>query len=218
MLTSLPNLLTLSRIAAIPGLVALLFFDAPLYRWLACGLFAVAALTDYFDGYLARYMGQISAFGRFIDPIADKLFVAATLLMLVHAERVSEISVIAVLIILCREILVSGLREFLAGTAASLPVTKLAKWKTGLQMASIGVLIMGDVGNMLINPILGIDLPLQLIGEILLWGAAVLTLITGYDYLRAGLRHMKATAPAPTPAPKPEDISLKRAEPARPAG
>ena len=154
MLTSLPNLLTLSRILAIPGLVALLFFDAPLYRWLACGLFVLAAVTDYFDGYFARTMGQISAFGRFLDPIADKLFVAAALLMLVHAERVSELSVLAVLVILCREILVSGLREFLAGTAISLPVTWLAKWKTGLQMVAIAVLIVGDAGNGVLNPLL----------------------------------------------------------------
>ncbi|MFN3462256.1 MAG: CDP-diacylglycerol--glycerol-3-phosphate 3-phosphatidyltransferase [Oceanibaculum sp.] len=192
MLTNLPNLLTLSRIAAIPGLVALLFFDAPLYRWLACGLFVLAAVTDYFDGYFARAMGQISAFGRFLDPIADKLFVAAALLMLVHAERVSELSVLAVLVILCREILVSGLREFLAGTAISLPVTWLAKWKTGIQMVAIGVLIVGDAGNSVLNPLLPIVLPVQTIGEVLLWGAALLTLITGYDYLRAGIRHMQA--------------------------
>ncbi|MCH2394545.1 CDP-diacylglycerol--glycerol-3-phosphate 3-phosphatidyltransferase [Oceanibaculum sp.] len=192
MLTSLPNLLTLSRIAAIPALVALLFFDAPLYRWLACGLFVLAAVTDYFDGYFARTMGQISAFGRFLDPIADKLFVAAALLMLVHAERVSELSVLAVLVILCREILVSGLREFLAGTAASLPVTWLAKWKTGIQMVAIAVLIVGEAGNGVLNPLLPIVLPIQTIGEVLLWLAALLTLITGYDYLRAGIRHMQA--------------------------
>lgn len=193
MLTSLPNLLTLSRILAIPGLVALLFFDEPLYRWLACGLFVLAAVTDYFDGYFARAMGQISALGRFLDPIADKLFVAAALLMLVHAERVSELSVLAVLVILCREILVSGLREFLAGTAVGLPVTWLAKWKTGIQMTAIAVLIVGDVGNGVLNPLLNLTLPITAIGEVLLWLAALLTLITGYDYLRAGIRHMQAT-------------------------
>ncbi|MFO7481187.1 CDP-diacylglycerol--glycerol-3-phosphate 3-phosphatidyltransferase [Oceanibaculum nanhaiense] len=203
MLTSLPNLLTLSRILAIPGLVALLFFDAPLYRWLACGLFVLAAVTDYFDGYFARTMGQISAFGRFLDPIADKLFVAAALLMLVHAERVSELSVLAVLVILCREILVSGLREFLAGTAISLPVTWLAKWKTGLQMVAIAVLIVGDAGNGVLNPLLKLTLPITVIGEVLLWGAAGLTLITGYDYLRAGIRHMRAEDARQTPAQQP---------------
>lgn len=192
MLTSLPNLLTLSRILAIPGLVALLFFDAPLYRWLACGLFVLAAVTDYFDGYFARAMGQISAFGRFLDPVADKLFVAAALLMLVHAERVSELSVLAVLVILCREILVSGLREFLAGAAIGLPVTTLAKWKTGIQMVAIAVLIVGDAGNGVLNPLLNLTLPITVIGEALLWAAAGLTLITGYDYLRAGIRHMQA--------------------------
>lgn len=213
MLTSLPNLLTLSRILAIPGLVALLFFDAPLYRWLACGLFVLAAVTDYFDGYFARAMGQISAFGRFLDPIADKLFVAAALLMLVHAERVSELSVLAVLVILCREILVSGLREFLAGTAIGLPVTALAKWKTGIQMTAIAVLIVGDAGNGVLNPLLNLTLPITAIGEVLLWGAAGLTLITGYDYLRAGIRHMQAEDARETSARRP----LKPAQSSPPA-
>lgn len=182
MLTSLPNLLTLSRIAAIPGLVALLFFDAPLYRWLACGLFVLAAVTDYFDGYFARAMGKISAFGRFLDPIADKLFVAAALLMLVHAERVSELSVLAVLVILCREILVSGLREFLAELQVGVPVTRLSKWKTTAQIFALSFLILGSAAPW--------GLPVPEIGTALLWLAAVLTIYTGYDHLRAGLRHM----------------------------
>lgn len=183
MLSSIPNMLTLFRVIAIPGIVALFYLETPLGQWLACGLFALAAITDFFDGYLARAWSQQSAFGRFLDPVADKLLVAATLLLLTGFGQVSGITVLPAVVILSREIVVSGLREFLATVNIGVPVSTLAKWKTMLQMLSIGFLIVGDAGPDF--------LPTRLIGEGCLWMAAVLTLITGYDYFRAGMRHIE---------------------------
>ena len=194
MLTSLPNLLTLSRIVAIPILVALLFIKHPAAAWIACIIFVVAAVTDYFDGHLARTRRQISAIGVFLDPIADKLLVASVILMLVATARIDHITVLPALVILCREILVSGLREFLASLQVSVPVSRLAKWKTALQMVALGFLIVGRAGPSWV--------PVQMIGETGLWGAAILTLFTGYDYLHTGLTHM-------TGAP---DGSMERAQ------
>ncbi len=194
MFTSLPNLLTLSRIAAIPVLVALMFQSGDWARWLACAVFTAAAVTDWFDGYLARSLNQISAFGRMMDPIADKLLVGAALFMLAAMERLEGFSVLPALVILCREILVSGLREYLAGTRISVPVSALAKWKTGIQMTALGVLIVGDAGRALL------PLPVALIGEGLLWVAAGLTLVTGWDYLRSSLHHVEQPQPAASPA------------------
>jgi cardiolipin synthase len=182
MLTSLPNLLTLFRIAAIPGIVALLFLDSDMGKYLACGLFGIAAITDFFDGYLARAYGQQSSFGQFLDPVADKLLVSSVLLMATAVGQINDLTVLPAVVILCREILVSGLREFLAGLRIGVPVSTLAKWKTMIQMFAIGFLIVGDAGPEL--------LPTRLIGEWGLWFAAVLTLITGYDYLRASLHHL----------------------------
>ncbi|MCG8597810.1 MAG: CDP-diacylglycerol--glycerol-3-phosphate 3-phosphatidyltransferase [Kiloniellales bacterium] len=181
-MTSLPNMLTLSRIGIIPLLILLFYLDRPLASWGALALFAIAGITDYFDGYFARHRKQVSAFGRFLDPIADKLLVAAVLLMLVATQRVAGLVVLPALVILCREILVSGLREYLAEIKVSVPVSRLAKWKTGIQMLALGFLIVGADGPDL--------LPTQAIGEWGLWIAAALTLITGYDYLRHGLKHM----------------------------
>jgi len=181
-MTALPNLLTMSRIAAIPLIVILLYFDAPQWRWLALGIFAAACITDFFDGYLARSRKQVSDLGRFLDPIADKLLVAAVILILVAEHRLTGWTILPALIILCREILVSGLREFLAGLNVGLPVSRLAKWKTLLQMVALGFLIVGDAGPE--------GIPIRMIGEIGLWVAALLTLVTGYDYLLTGLRHM----------------------------
>lgn len=181
---TLPNLLTMGRIAVIPVMVPLLWLPGAFWAWAACGLFAIAAATDWLDGYLARARKEYSDFGRFLDPIADKLLVAATLMMLVATQRVEGYVVLAALVILCREIMVSGLREFLAGLRVGLPVSKLAKWKTTVQLASIGVLIVGDHGQALL------PLPIQRIGEWGLIGAALVTLVTGWDYLRAGLSHM----------------------------
>ena len=198
MLSSLPNILTVSRIFAIPIMICLmLFVDDPLGSWLAFSAYTYACITDFFDGYLARAWHQQSAFGRFLDPIADKLLVASVLLALVGIDRVSGLTVLPAAVILCREILVSGLREFLAELDVSVPVSKLAKWKTGLQMLALGFLMVGPNG-----PDFG-PLTTSEIGVMGLWGAAVLTLITGYDYLVHGLRHIVETDSAPTPKRKP---------------
>lgn len=184
---SLPNLLTLSRIAVIPVVIGLLYVDGALARWLACAFYAAACATDYFDGYLARLLGQISPLGRFLDPIADKLLVAAVILCLVASDQISGLAVLAALIILMREILVSGLREYLAEIQVPLPVSRLSKWKTGIQMIALGLLILASAGPA--------TMVLQEIGEVGLWVAAILTLVTGYDYLYHGLRHI-ASGPA----------------------
>ena len=182
---NLPNLLTLSRIVAIPLVVACFWLDRGWAQWLSAGLFAVACITDWFDGYFARRYHQISRFGRFLDPIADKLLVAAALVMLVKNGTLSDINVLAALIILAREILVSGLREFLAELHVSVPVSQLAKWKTGAQMGAITFLLLGDAAPPLVGQI----------GLALIWVAAALTLVTGYDYLRTGMRHMAEGGP-----------------------
>ena len=187
-MTNIANILTMSRIAAIPLIAALLFFDQPLLRWAAFALYAIACITDFFDGYIARRMAQVSALGRFLDPIADKLLVGVTLFMLAALGRISAPAILPALVILAREILVSGLREHLATLRVRLPVSRLAKWKTGIQMAAIVVLLIGDAGPAALS--------LRFIGEGLLWVAAALTLVTGYDYLRAGLVHINDDAPA----------------------
>ena len=194
MLTDLPNILTLSRIAAIPLLVLLVAIVAPWANLLAAILFSAAAITDYLDGRLAREMLQLSDFGRMLDPIADKLLVAATLMALLGFGHLPAYGIYPAIVIMLREILVSGLREYLAEIRVGLPVTKLAKWKTGFQMTALGLLLLGGGGARIIG--LGWLHP-GFIGGTLLWVAAVLTLITGWDYLNAGLRH--ATGPKPTP-------------------
>jgi len=186
---SLPNFLTLSRIAAIPILVGLVAVGEPATNLAACVLFSVAAITDYLDGKLARQWRQSSDFGRMLDPIADKLLVGAALMMLVGKARLSALGIYPAIVIMLREILVSGLREYLAGVRVGLPVTRLAKWKTGVQMVALATLLAGNSSAEL----LGLTrLPLSAIGEALLWLAAVLTLLTGWDYLTAGLRHAGA--------------------------
>jgi cardiolipin synthase (CMP-forming) len=195
MINTLPMVLTLSRIAAIPVLAALFFIEGDWVRYIACALYTAAAVTDYLDGYLARAWKQQSKLGRIFDPIADKLLVAATILLLVATDRIAGILVLPALVILCREVLVSGLREFLAEIRALLPVSRLAKWKTGIQMAALGFLIVGDA-------LPTAFLPVKLIGDVGLWAAAVLTLITGWDYLIAGLRHIDDDKPEPAKAEK----------------
>jgi cardiolipin synthase len=184
--TDLPNLLTLSRIIAIPVLVVLVALRDPWADAAACAVFSAAAITDYFDGKLARQRQQISRFGRMLDPIADKLLVGAALMLLVGLHRLSPAALYPAIIIMLREILVSGLREFLAELRIGLPVTRLAKWKTGFQMGALGTLLAGDSAGQVLG--LGF-LPVSAIGEVMLWTAAVLTLVTGWDYLVAGLRH-----------------------------
>ncbi len=178
---SLPNMLTYGRIAAVPALVAVLYFmhgDAA--RWAAFALFAAAGITDWLDGYLARVWEQQSTLGRMLDPIADKLIVGAVLMMLVFDGTLSGMAIFAAIIILCREILVSGLREFLAELNVKIRVSRLAKWKTALQMVALGVLLAGPAAEKIVPGI-------TMVGLALLWIAAVLTLWTGYDYLKAGI-------------------------------
>jgi CDP-diacylglycerol--glycerol-3-phosphate 3-phosphatidyltransferase len=179
---SLPNILTYGRILAIPAIIILLFPRDDFGRWLALALYVIASVTDYLDGYLARRWQQQSALGRMLDPIADKLLVATVILMLVGEGTIGGWSLLAAIVILSREVLVSGLREFLAEARVSLPVTQLAKWKTAIQMVALGVLIIG--------PALQGSVPYIIeIGLVLLWIAALVTIYTGYDYLRSGLRH-----------------------------
>ena len=189
---NIANILTLSRIASIPLIAALLFFEQPVFRWTALVLYAVACITDFFDGYIARRMDQVSALGRFLDPIADKLVVGAILMAMTATQQIDGWSVLPALIIMCREIMVSGLREYLATLKIGVPVTLLAKWKTTAQMVALGFLIVGDAGpDWLPVTLTGPDwLPVTMIGDVLLWIAAVLTVMTGYDYLRVGIKHM----------------------------
>jgi len=181
---SLPNLLTYGRILAIPALVAILFWPRDDWmRWIALGIYTAAAITDYLDGYIARAWSQQSAIGRMLDPIADKLLVAALLLMLVYTGQIEGWTLWAAIVILCREILVSGLREFLADLKVSVPVSKVAKWKTTAQLFALGFLIAGPAGDKVLpgNTQIGI---------VLLWAAAGLTIYTGWDYFNAGIRHL----------------------------
>ena len=185
---TVPNLLTLSRILAVPILVFLLWRPTPIDYGVTFVLYCIVGITDYFDGYLARSQGQISRLGQFLDPIADKIMVAAVIVMLVSSRKMSGepvihgLHIIPALIILLREIIVSGLREFLAPLNVSMPVSKLAKWKTTLQLVSLGALILGGAFPH--------ELWVHQVGLASLWAAAALTLVTGYDYLRAGVRHM----------------------------
>ncbi len=179
---TLPNLLTLSRIFAVPILVALLWHPGRIDYALCFVLYCVMGITDYFDGYVARTQGTVSKLGVFLDPIADKIMVAAVIVMLIVTGDIVGWAVIAALIILLREIAVSGLREFLAELRVSMPVSQLAKWKTTFQLVSLGALILA--GALPAWPFIAQT------GLFCLWAAAGLTLITGWDYLRAGLRYM----------------------------
>jgi cardiolipin synthase len=199
---ALANLLTYGRIAAVPVVVALMYWQGILngelwLRWVALAIFAIAAITDFFDGYVARAWSQQSSLGRMLDPIADKLLVSACLLMLAADSTIKGWSLLAAVIILCREILVSGMREFLAELRVRVQVTTLAKWKTTLQLIAIGFLIAGEAGDRAFISLglyvgtppnaLGVVTP---IGILLLWLSAVLTLYTGWDYMRAGMHHL----------------------------
>jgi cardiolipin synthase (CMP-forming) len=180
---ALPNILTYGRILAVPAIVGCLFFiPGNVGRWAALGLFVVACFTDWLDGYLARVWHQQSALGQMLDPIADKLLVGSTLLILTHDNTINGWHIWAAVIILCREILVSGLREFLAELNVKIHVTQMAKWKTTLQMIALGTLLSGAAGDRLLPGT-------TTAGLMLLWLAALLTLLTGYDYLRAAVRH-----------------------------
>jgi cardiolipin synthase (CMP-forming) len=183
---SLPNILTYARIAAVPVVVGYWqsIAGGPLWvRWLALAVFVAAAITDFVDGYLARAWGQQSSLGRMLDPIADKLLVSSCLLMLAAEETIRGWTLLAAVIILCREILVSGLREYLAELQVSIPVSRLAKWKTTWQLVAVGFLIAGEAGDRVVPLVTPVGLAL-------LWLSALMTLYTGWDYFRAGLRHV----------------------------
>ncbi len=188
---NLPNILTIFRIVIIPFLVASFYLEAALYHWVAAILFLVASITDYFDGYLARALQAQSQFGKFFDVMADKLLVTSAILMLVHFGDIGPYDIFPVLAIVCREIMVSGLREFLADINVSVPVTALSKVKTGVQMTAIVLLLLGVEGPNIeqVQQMTSLSLTV-LIGRILLWVAAGLTLITGYAYFKAGMKHI----------------------------
>jgi cardiolipin synthase (CMP-forming) len=182
---ALPNILTYARIGAVPVVVAIMFSQSIMegglwLRWLALGVFVAAGITDILDGYLARSWGQQSSLGRMLDPIADKLLISSCLLMLAAEETIRGWSLLAAAVILCREILVSGLREYLAELRVSVPVTRLAKYKTTLQLVAVGFLIAGEAGDRVVPVVTHVGLTL-------LWLSALLTIYTGWDYMRAGL-------------------------------
>jgi cardiolipin synthase len=193
---TLPNALTYARIAAVPAVVAAMYWQDILQggvwlRWVALAIFIAAGVTDILDGYIARMWDQQSSFGRMLDPIADKLLVSSCLLMLAADGTIRGWSLWAAIVILCREILVSGLREYLAELRVGVPVTTLAKWKTTAQLVAIGFLLAGDAGDAVVSSVIGIPAPyVTMIGLTLLWISALVTLYTGYDYFKAGVRHL----------------------------
>ena len=180
-MSSLPNALTITRIGLVPLFVAAFFLPGEAGRWIVFVLFCLAGATDALDGIIARKLGAESSFGRMLDPIADKLIVSAALLMLASDGTLQGIHLVPALVILCREILVSGLREFLAELNVRVHVTQLAKWKTTMQMIALGVLLAGPAGDQLVPGV-------TWTGLVMLWMAALLTLWTGYDYLKAAIR------------------------------
>lgn len=185
---NLPNMLTYARILAVPLIVLCFYLEGRVrptdwWRWAAVTIFIIASITDYLDGYIARIWKQTSNIGKMLDPIADKLLVSAALLLLAFDRTIDKWSLWAAIIILCREILVSGLREYLAALKVSVPVTQLAKWKTAMQLVAVGFLLAGPAGDKI--------LPYTTeMGIALLWASAIVTLYTGYDYFRAGLKHI----------------------------
>ena len=193
---ALPNLLTYGRIAAVPAVVACMYWQdiwqgGIWLRWVALAIFISAGVTDFLDGYFARKYGAQSTFGQMLDPIADKLLVASCLMMLAVDGTIRGAHVWAAIVILCREILVSGLREYLAALRVSVPVTKLAKWKTTIQLVAIGFLLAGDAGDLAVTVVSTKIGPLVTqIGLLLLWASAIFTIYTGYDYFRAGIHHL----------------------------
>ena len=180
---NLPNILTAFRILILPLIVVLFFIPEAWAAWTALGLYTLACITDFLDGYIARKMQVVSPLGTFLDPISDKIFIAVLLMALVDFDRLEGIWLIPALVILIREFLISGLREFLGPQNVQLPVSKLAKWKTTIQMIALGFLVVGDYGDVILPHTL----------EIGQWGlaiAAILTVVTGWSYLKAGLKHI----------------------------
>ena len=197
---NLPNLLTLSRIAVIPLIFISVYFPWSWYAYFAAVLFIAASITDYFDGYLARLYNQTSAFGRLLDPIADKLLVASALVVILAKTDTMvslKITYIPIFVILCREILVSGLREFLREVNVGMPVTRLAKWKTGFQMTALSMMLLRGFWYW------------GQIGEFLLWIAGILTFITGYQYFQKSLDYVRAAEAAKSKSVKAEKAAVK---------
>ena len=186
MLKKIPNILTIGRIIIVPFFVLAFYLPGFYGDLTACVLFVIASFTDFLDGMLARMMGEESKLGELLDPIADKIIVATALILLVMSGTIRHYEVIAAIIILTREILISGLREFLARGQIKLPVTNLAKLKTFLQMVAIALLLTGETGNKILN---FQNYNAQTIGIILLWLSAFLTLYTGYEYFKKGIDH-----------------------------
>lgn len=197
MLKQLPNILTVSRIVLLPVLIGLFFVDGAAAAWTALWIYIFCAVTDFLDGWIARKFGSTSGFGTFLDPISDKIMVGSLLLTLAAFDRLHDGWIIPAIVILMREFLISGLREYLGPKNISVPVSKLAKWKTGLQMTALGFLIIGDYGDGAMAAVFGMLVPGEgtvagalLTGQILLTAAAVITMITGWNYVKAGFRHI----------------------------
>lgn len=197
MLKQLPNILTVSRIVLLPVLIGLFFVPGAAAAWTALWIYIFCAVTDFLDGYIARKFGSTSGFGTFLDPISDKIMVGSLLLTLAAFDRLHDGWIIPAIVILMREFLISGLREYLGPKNISVPVSKLAKWKTGLQMTALGFLIIGDYGDGAMAAVFGMLVPGEgtvagalLTGQILLTAAAVITMITGWNYVKAGFRHI----------------------------
>lgn len=184
MIFNVPNALTLMRIFVIPIIIILLYMPQSWAVWVSCGLYILAAVTDFLDGYYARKMNLVSDFGRFLDPIADKILVGCLLVVLAAVDRLDGFWIISAVVILVREFLVAGLREYLGPKNITIPVTNMAKWKTTVQMVALGFLIVGDYGDVIVPNTL-------LIGQVGLGIAAVMTAVTGWNYLRIGMAHMK---------------------------
>ena len=178
---NLSNFLTITRIVVIPIIVICIYLKSPIFGWTAFVLFCLASITDYFDGYLARIRDEVTNFGTFLDPIADKLLVAAVLLILTSKGVISDWDTIPALIILLREITVSGLREYLAGIKISVPVSRIAKLKTLLQLCALALLILSEA---IYNAYMTVYF-----GKVFLWIAGLLTLYTAYDYVKASIKH-----------------------------
>jgi len=183
MLRQLPNILTVSRIVLLPVLIGLFFVPGETAAWTALWVYIFCAVTDFFDGYLARMLNVTSNFGTFLDPISDKILVSSLLIALATFDRLDGFWMIPAIIILMREFLIAGLREFLGPQNVKVPVSKLAKWKTGFQMTALGFLVIGDYGDTVVPQTL-------LVGQILLAIAAAITVFTGWNYLKAGAKHI----------------------------
>jgi cardiolipin synthase len=197
MLAQLPNILTVSRIVLLPVLIGLFFVSGPVAAWWALWIYIFCAVTDFLDGWIARKYGTTSGFGTFLDPISDKIMVASLLLTLAAFDRLHDFWIVPAIIILMREFLISGLREFLGPKNISVPVSRLAKWKTGLQMTALGFLVIGDYGDATMEAVFGFLVPGEgnvigalFTGQMLLAAAAVVTILTGWNYLRVGIRHI----------------------------